>query len=63
MSTVIKTYRVSARMITVTHLSLDIEADSAEEALEIAKAKDGAEFEAGRIEQDWIWEEPRPLGV
>tara|TARA_R100000808_G_scaffold19513_1_gene42330 strand:+ start:882 stop:1088 length:207 start_codon:yes stop_codon:yes gene_type:complete len=52
---VLKIYQVSARMIEVRHLSLDIEAESAEAAIEIAKGRDGADFEAGRIEQDWIW--------
>ena len=58
-----KTFEVEARMLTVTHLSLDIEAESAEEAFEIAKEKDGAEFAAGHIEEDWIWGETREKEV
>lgn len=54
-----KIYQVSARMIEVRHLSLDIEAESAEAALEIAKQRDGADFDAGRIEEDWIWGEAK----
>ena len=53
----LKIYEVSARMIEVTYLSLTVEAESAEAAIEIAKGRDGADFEAGRIEKDWIWGE------
>ena len=58
-----KTFEVEAQMLTVTHLSLDIEAESAEAAIEIAKGRDGADFEAGRIEEDWIWGETREKEV